>query len=58
MGEGSFAKQIEPLEPGFSREVRRFEMLNRSFRQIRQLTPRPIRATIKHLLLAPQAMQS
>jgi hypothetical protein len=24
-----FAKQIEPLEPNFSREVRRFELRNR-----------------------------
>jgi hypothetical protein len=36
-----FAKQIEPLEPDFSRELRRFEMLNRSFRRICRLTPPP-----------------
>jgi hypothetical protein len=53
-----FAKQIEPLEPDFSREVRRFEILNHSFRLILRLTPRPIHATMKHLLLSPRAMQS
>jgi hypothetical protein len=53
-----FAKQTNPLEPDFSREVRRFEMLNCSFRLILRLTPRPIHETIKHLLLSPQAMQS
>ncbi|HWX13365.1 MAG TPA: hypothetical protein VNY06_00555, partial [Methylocella sp.] len=51
-----FAKQIEPLEPDFSREVRRFEMLNRSVRRIRQLTPRPIHRTMKQLLLSPQRL--
>jgi hypothetical protein len=39
-----FAKQIEPLEPNFSREVRLFEMLNCSFRLILRLTPRSIHA--------------
>jgi hypothetical protein len=53
-----FAAQIQPLEPDFSREVRLFEMLNRSVRRIRRLTPRPIHATMKHLLLSRQAMQS
>jgi hypothetical protein len=48
---------LEPLEPDFSREVRRFEILNHSVRRIRQLTPRPIQRTIKHLLLSTQTMQ-
>ena len=53
-----FAKQIEPLEPNFSREVRLFEMLNCSFRLILRLTPRSIHARMKHLLLSPHEMQS
>jgi hypothetical protein len=52
-----FAKQIELLEPNFSREVRLFDLLNCSFRRIRRVNPRPIHATMKHLLLSPQAMQ-
>ncbi len=55
-----FAKQIEPLEPKFSREVRRFDMLNRSYRRIRRAIPQPIPAMVRHLLhllLSPQAMQ-
>ncbi len=38
-----FAKQIEPLEPKFSREVRRFDMLNRAIQRISRLFPQPIR---------------
>jgi Sulfotransferase family len=54
-----FIKQIDPLEPNFSREVRRFDMLNRCFRQIRRATPQPIPAMVRHLrrLLLSQAMQ-
>jgi hypothetical protein len=46
-----FAKQIEPLEPNFSREVRLFDMLNRSAQQILRLTPAPIKAMVKHRLV-------
>jgi Sulfotransferase family len=52
-----FMKQIEPLEPDFSREVRWFEMLNCSFRCVRQFTPQPIHAAMKRLLVQGTAMQ-
>jgi hypothetical protein len=36
---GRFAAQIRPLEPGFSREVRRFDRLNRSIQRFGRLSP-------------------
>ena len=53
-----FKKQIEPLEPDFSRQVRRFEMLNCSFRCVRRFTPQPIHAAMKQLLAPEAAMRS
>jgi hypothetical protein len=46
-----FAKQIEPLEFRFSREVRRFDMLNRAAQRIDRLSPRPIRDLALRLLV-------
>ncbi len=45
-----FAKQIEPLEPRFSREVRRFDMLNRAVQRISRLAPQPIHGLAKRLM--------
>jgi hypothetical protein len=48
-----FAKQIQSMmEPHFSREVRRFDMLNRAVQRIDRLSPRPIRG-LAHRLLFP-----
>jgi hypothetical protein len=44
-----FAIQIEPLEPNFTREVRLFDIPNRSAQRILQLPP--VRAMVKHLLV-------
>jgi hypothetical protein len=46
-----FAKQIQSMEPHFSREVRRFDMLNRGVQRISRLSPQPIRELAKRLLL-------
>jgi hypothetical protein len=46
-----FAKQIQSMEPHFSREVRRFDMLNRGVQRISRLSPQPIRELAKWLLL-------
>jgi hypothetical protein len=53
-----FLSEIEPLEPNFSREVRRFELLNRSFRFVRRFNPQPIHAAMKQLLVSETATQS
>jgi hypothetical protein len=45
-----FAKQIQSMEPYFSREVRRFDMLNRGVQRISRLSPEPIRGLAKRLL--------
>ncbi|MGQ0444312.1 MAG: sulfotransferase family 2 domain-containing protein [Beijerinckiaceae bacterium] len=45
-----FAKQIEPLEPRFSREVRRFDILNRCVQQISRRSPQPIQRLARRLL--------
>jgi Galactose-3-O-sulfotransferase len=45
-----FMKQIEPLEPEFSREVRRLEMLNSAFQRVRPFIPQPVHAAMKHLV--------
>lgn len=47
-----FAKQIQSMEPRFSREVRRFDMLNRAVNRIQRLSPQPIRG-LAHRLLFP-----
>jgi predicted transcriptional regulator len=47
-----FAKQIQSMEPHFSREVRRFDMLNRAVNRIQRLSPQPIRG-LAHRLLFP-----
>ena len=47
-----FAKQIEPLEPRFSHEVRRYDMLNRGVQRISRLAPRPIRWLASRLLFS------
>ena len=41
-----FAQQIRPLEPGFSREVRRFEMLNTAAQKFYRTTPDSIRKLV------------
>jgi hypothetical protein len=45
-----FAKKIEPLEPNFSREVHRFELLNSVVQQIAEYSPKPIYAAARNLL--------
>jgi Sulfotransferase family len=45
-----FAKQIQSMEPHFSRDVRRFDMLNRGVQRISRLSPQPIRGLAKRLL--------
>jgi hypothetical protein len=45
-----FAKQIQSMEPYFSREVRRFDMLNRGVQRISRRSPEPIRGLAKRLL--------
>ncbi|MGH6841286.1 MAG: sulfotransferase family 2 domain-containing protein [Methylocella sp.] len=45
-----FAKQIQSMEPHFSREVRRFALLNRGVQQISRLFPPPIRRLAVRLL--------
>jgi hypothetical protein len=51
MMKARFAKQIQSMEPHFSREVRRFDMLNRGVQRISRLSPQPIRRLAKRLLL-------
>lgn len=50
-----FATQIEPLEPDFSRQVRRFEVLNSSFRRLHPFIPQPILAAVARLPLSHRA---
>ena len=45
-----FAQQIRPLEPGFSREVRRFEMLNAAARKLHRTAPEPVGKLASRLL--------
>jgi hypothetical protein len=45
-----FAKQIEPLEPNFSQEVRRFKMLNSAVRQLAEYSPKAIYKFARDLL--------
>jgi len=45
-----FAQQIRPLEPGFSREVRRFEMLNAAAQKLHRAAPDPVRKLTSRLL--------
>jgi Galactose-3-O-sulfotransferase len=47
-----FAKQIQSMEPHFSREVRRFDMLNRAAQRISGISPQAIRR-LAHRLLFP-----
>jgi hypothetical protein len=47
-----FAKQIQSMEPYFSREVRRFDMLNRAAQRISGISPQAIRR-LAHRLLFP-----
>jgi hypothetical protein len=47
-----FAKQIQSMEPHFSREVRRFDMLNRAVNRIHRLSPQSI-SGLAHRLLFP-----
>ncbi len=47
-----FAKQIQSMEPHFSREVGRFAMLNRAVNRTDRLFPQPIRK-LAHRLLFP-----
>jgi hypothetical protein len=47
-----FAKQIEPLEPHFSREVRLFDMLNRLSQRVDRLIPVSIRNKARRLLFS------
>ena len=47
-----FAAQIAPLEPEFSREVYRFDMLNRKFQRIDRLSLEPIRRVVRRCTAA------
>ncbi|HXN87902.1 MAG TPA: sulfotransferase family 2 domain-containing protein [Methylocella sp.] len=47
-----FAKQIQTMEPHFSREARRFDMLTRAVHRIDRLSPQPIRG-LAHRLMFP-----
>jgi Sulfotransferase family len=50
-----FEQQIRPLEPGFSREVRRFEMLNAAAQKLYRTAPEPVRKLAGRLLYTHQA---
>ena len=50
-----FAQQIRPLEPAFSREVRRFEMLNAAAQNLYRTAPNPVRKLASRLLYTPRA---
>ena len=50
-----FAQQIRPLEPGFTREVRRFEMLNAAAQKLYRTTPDSIRRLATQRLYGGQA---
>ena len=45
-----FAQQIRPLEPGFSREVRRFEMLNAVAQKLHRTAPDSVRRLATQIL--------
>jgi hypothetical protein len=45
-----FAKQIQTMEPHFSREARRFDMLTRAVHRIDRLSPQPIRGSAHRLM--------
>jgi Sulfotransferase family len=45
-----FARQILPLEPSFSREVRRFEMLNAAAQRLYRTAPDPVRKLASQML--------
>jgi hypothetical protein len=45
-----FAKQIEPLEPSFSHEVRRFELLNGLIQRLAKYSPKPIYPVARDLM--------
>jgi Galactose-3-O-sulfotransferase len=45
-----FAQQIRPLEPRFSREVRRFEMLNAAAQKLYRTAPDPVRKLTSRVL--------
>jgi sulfotransferase famil protein len=45
-----FAQQIRPLEPNFSREVRRFEMLNAAAQKLYGTAPDPVRKLASRML--------
>ena len=47
-----FAQQTSPLEPAFSREVRRFEMLNRWTRRLERLSPEGVRGIGRQILFS------
>ena len=50
-----FAQQIKPLEPGFSREVRRFEVLNTAAQKFYRTAPDSIRKLVTQRLNSGQA---
>jgi hypothetical protein len=50
-----FAQQIRPLEPGFSREVRRLEMLNAAAQKFYGTAPDPVRKLARRLLYTRRA---
>lgn len=50
-----FAQQIRPLEPGFSREVRRFEMMNAAAQKLRETAPDYVRWLASQLLYSGRA---
>ena len=52
---GRFEQQIRPLQPSFSREVRRFEMLNSAAQKLHETAPDSIRKLATQILYSRQA---
>ena len=50
-----FVEQVRPMEPGFSQEVRRFEMLNNAARLVHGATPDRVRKLTSRLLFRYRA---
>jgi hypothetical protein len=51
-----FAAQIAPLEPQFSRQVRRFSAMNSLVQRLGRLSPQPIRKGVRSLLFKATAL--
>ncbi|HLH97114.1 MAG TPA: sulfotransferase family 2 domain-containing protein [Xanthobacteraceae bacterium] len=51
-----FSAQIAPLEPQFSREVARFNAMNRLVQRLGRLSPQLVRKRVRSLLFKPAAL--